>query len=69
MGAPPELSTQRLGTFTRLRDELPFYSRYCLKIRDKAGQLVPFIFNRAQSYLHARIEAQRKRRAACALSL
>ena len=61
MGAPPELSTQRLGTFTRLRDELPFYSRHCLKIRDKAGQLVPFIFNRAQSYLHARIEAQRKK--------
>jgi len=55
------LSSKRLETFTRLRADLPFYARHCLKIRDKSGQLRPFILNRAQTYLHARLEEQRKR--------
>jgi len=64
MTLPPddsEVSTQRLETFTRLRETLPYYSRHCLKVRNKAGQLVPFIFNKAQTYLHARLEEQRRR--------
>jgi len=58
---PKELSTTRLETFTRLKTELPYYAKHCLKIRDKSGKLIPFIFNRAQTYLHARLEEQRKK--------
>src|SRR4030042_6691705 len=54
-----ELSTKRLETFTRLRAELPYYSKHCLKIRDKSGALRPLVFNKAQTYLHARLESQR----------
>lgn len=56
-----ELSTARLQTFTRLKTDLPYYARHCLKIRDKSGKLIPFILNRAQTYVHARLEEQRKR--------
>lgn len=56
-----ELSSKRLETFTRLRGELPYYSRHCLKIRDKSGALRPFILNRPQTYLHARLEEQKRK--------
>jgi len=53
-----ELSSKRLETFTRLRSDLPFYAKHCLKLRDKGGKLIPFVFNKAQTYLHARLEEQ-----------
>lgn len=40
---------------------LPFFAKKALKIKTKAGTLVPFVFNRAQEYLHSRLEAQKKR--------
>jgi len=43
----------------RLRDELDFYARNCLKIRTKSGAVEPFVFNRAQTHIHERLEAQR----------
>lgn len=43
----------------RLRDDLEFYARNCLKIRTKSGKVVPFQFNRAQRYIHERLEEQR----------
>jgi len=43
----------------RLRDDLGFYARNCLKIRPKVGELAPFKFNRAQLYIHERLEEQR----------
>lgn len=56
------LTTEQYNMLKRLRDDLPFYSSKCLKIVDKlSGKLVPFVFNRAQAYLHERIEEQRKR--------
>lgn len=45
----------------RLGSDLSFYSRNCLKIRSKSGQVQPFVFNRAQEHIHALLEEQRAR--------
>lgn len=45
----------------RLRDELEFYARNCLKIRTKGGKVEPFLFNKAQRYIHERLEEQKAR--------
>lgn len=42
----------------RLKDEFPHYASKCLKIRTKAGTVVPLTLNRAQLYLHGRLEEQ-----------
>lgn len=43
-----------------LQNNLPFFARNALKIKDKeTGDIKPFIFNRAQEYLHARVEGQK----------
>jgi hypothetical protein len=41
-----------------LQRDLEYYSRLCLKIRTKAGTIEPFIFNRAQRFIHDKLEAQ-----------
>lgn len=43
----------------RLRADLEFYARNCLKIRTKTGKTAPFEFNRAQAYIHERLEEQK----------
>lgn len=50
-----------LAALRRLRDELPYYASEALKIKAKSGKIVPLVFNRAQIYLHQRIEDQRRR--------
>ncbi len=45
----------------RLRDDLAFYARNCLKIRAKDGGSRELVFNRAQQYIHERLEDQRRR--------
>lgn len=48
--------------FQRLKDSLPHYGERCLRIRPKSGgELVPFTMNRAQEYVHSRLEEQRAR--------
>lgn len=47
--------------YTRLRLDLSFYAKNCLTISDKGGREVPFILNKAQTYLHNRIEEQLRR--------
>lgn len=42
-------------------ESLPFFAAKALKIKTKAGTLEPFVFNRAQEYLHKRLEDQKKR--------
>jgi hypothetical protein len=42
-------------------NSLPFFSRKALKIKTKRGELAPFVFNKAQEYLHKRLEDQKKR--------
>lgn len=51
----PDSSDPRI----KLRDDLEFYARNCLKIRTKAGKVEPFVFNRAQRYIHEQLEAQK----------
>lgn len=40
--------------------EFDYYAPRCLKIRAKTGSVIPFQMNRAQRYLHQRIEEQLK---------
>src|SRR5258706_4634023 len=44
----------------KLKEELPHYAVNCLKIRSKAGKIVPFRFNRVQEYIHGNLEAQKR---------
>jgi hypothetical protein len=50
----------KLARLSRLRAELPYFAKECLRVRDKAGQIEPLVFNAAQEELHARLEAQRE---------
>lgn len=43
----------------RLKTDLEFYARNCLRIRTKSGAIGPFTFNRAQRFVHERLETQR----------
>ncbi|MBL4651278.1 MAG: hypothetical protein JKY53_00225 [Flavobacteriales bacterium] len=48
----------------RLKNDFPFYSKKCLKIRVKGingSGLKPFILNKAQLYVHEKLEEQRQR--------
>lgn len=42
----------------RLKDDLEHYALKCLKIRTKGGPVEPFIMNKAQRFLHDRLEKQ-----------
>lgn len=44
----------------RLHDDLEHYALKCLKIRTKSGSIIPFTFNKAQKYIHERLEQQLK---------
>lgn len=44
----------------RLKDDFQHYAEKCLKIRTKAGKIVPLELNEAQLYIHKRVEDQRK---------
>lgn len=43
----------------RLRNDLGRYASKCLKIRAKSGDIVPLVLNRAQQYLHGKLEEQK----------
>ena len=43
-----------------LASDFEYYAPRCLKIKTKAGEIVPFIPNRAQRYLHEKVEEQRR---------
>lgn len=42
-------------------EKFQFFAREALKIKGKDGSIKPFVFNKAQNYLHERLEAQKKR--------
>lgn len=54
-----QLSNEERDIRQRLKDDLEHYAPRCLKIRSKSGKVVPFNFNRAQKYAHARLEEQK----------
>src|SRR5580693_319951 len=56
MNAPP---LEYQADLIRLRDDFPFFARKCLFIRTKSGELVPLKLNKAQTFLHERLEMQR----------
>jgi hypothetical protein len=55
------LSDRERAIRQRLKDDLPHYAHKCLKIRAKTGAIEPLTFNRAQMYIHQRLEEQRSR--------
>ena len=46
-------------TRKKLKDNFPFYSRNCLRVRSKSGDIKPLVLNKAQTFMHACIEEQR----------
>ena len=45
----------------RLANDFPLYAQECLKIRTKSGKVAPLQLNRAQRYVHAKLEEQRSK--------
>ena len=45
----------------RLKNDLEFYARNCLFIRTKGATIEPFYLNKAQKYIHERLEAQKEK--------
>lgn len=52
------LSESDEAILAEMLDDPEAFSAHCLKVLDKAGNLVPFVWNRAQHYISERIEAQ-----------
>lgn len=50
---------ERRADRKRMESDLGFYAERCLSIRAKSGKVVPFAFNRAQRYIHDRLEEQK----------
>lgn len=50
-----------MNTTLELVENLPLYSENQLMIKPKTGPLIPFKLNRAQQYIHERLEDQKKR--------
>lgn len=50
---------EKLAQFITLRDSLELFGEQCLKLRNKAGGIEPFIFNDAQRAVHVALEAQK----------
>lgn len=46
---------------TRLKHDFTHYASKCLKIRSKAGDITPFTLNKAQQFVHQKLEDQRGR--------
>lgn len=53
MSSEKELQALRL-----LRENLRPFSAHCLKIKDKQGNILPFVWNKAQAYVHEKLEKQ-----------
>lgn len=54
------LSDDELAIRRKLQDDFPHYTSRCMFIRTKSGAVEQFCLNKAQLYLHDRLEEQRK---------
>lgn len=45
----------------RLKDDFEHYASKCLKIRTKEGKISPFVLNKAQHYIHQKLQDQMER--------
>ena len=52
--------TLDLAALYEATENFEVFCATCLKVKNKAGDLVPFIWNRAQQHIHAALEKQRK---------
>lgn len=60
--APLQQITEReIKIRQRLKDDFIHYANKCLKIRNKFGQVRPFVLNKAQLYIHNKLEEQKNR--------
>lgn len=55
------MNDKERGIRQKLKDDFEHYASKCLKIRTKAGAIVPLELNAAQLYIHKRAEEQRVR--------
>ncbi len=51
---------EELAVRQKLKDDYNHYASRCLKIRTKSGAIEPFVLNRAQKFIHAKVEHQRQ---------
>lgn len=56
----PKNGQEQLEMLAKLRSNFLIYAPTCLKIKTKAGKIIPFQLNKAQRYAHWRIETQRR---------
>ena len=54
------LTEKELQIRLKLKNDFQHYAYKCLKIRTKPGEIVNFALNKAQIYLHSRLEQQKK---------
>lgn len=52
---------EKTAALAKLVGDLEVYSAHCLKVKDKNGDIKPFVWNRAQRHIHAALEEQRAR--------
>ena len=52
----------------KLINDFEFRVRNTLTIRTKRGEFMPFALNKAQKYVHAKLEAQKKKKGYIVLS-
>lgn len=55
------MTEEELEIRQNLKDNFTHYASRCLKIRTKEGEIKPFALNKAQQYIHERLEEQRRR--------
>lgn len=54
----PKMSERERAIRQKLKDNFEHYANKCLRIRTKSGSIEPLTLNRAQKYLHDRLEGQ-----------
>src|SRR5579859_8161826 len=57
----PLMSEYKRRVRQKLKDDLEHFANKCLRIRTKSGSVEPLVFNKAQKFLHQRLEEQKKR--------
>lgn len=53
------VEASQLLELSKLKENFPYYAAECLRIKSKSGAQLPLKLNRAQQYVHSRLEEQR----------
>lgn len=57
---PTPMSAREKAVRQKLKNDFKHYAKKCLRIRTKSGAVEPLLMNKAQEYLHDRLEKQLK---------